>query len=41
MLELDPGPGLAEYLTGSVSLEDILIHPNIGNLVLVPGARQS
>jgi len=37
MLELDPGPGLAEYLTGSVSLEDILIHPNIGNLVLVPG----
>jgi capsular exopolysaccharide synthesis family protein len=37
MLELDPGPGLADYLIGKVALEDILIHPNIGNLVVVPG----
>jgi protein-tyrosine kinase len=37
MLELEPGPGLADYLTGRVALEDIMIHPNIGNLVLLPG----
>jgi len=37
MLELELGPGLADYLTGRVALEDILIHPSIGNLVLLPG----
>ena len=37
MLELEPGPGLADYLSGKVALEDVLIHPNIGNLVVLPG----
>jgi capsular exopolysaccharide synthesis family protein len=37
MLELEPGPGLADYLAGTVALEDVLIHPNIGNLVVLPG----
>jgi len=37
MLELEPGPGLADYLTGRSGLEDIMIHPNIGKLVLLPG----
>lgn len=37
MLELEPGPGLSDYLMGSATLEDILIHPCIGNLVVLPG----
>ena len=37
MLELEPGPGLADYLTGRSRLEDIMIHPDIGKLVLLPG----
>jgi capsular exopolysaccharide synthesis family protein len=37
MLDLEPGPGLADYLTGRSRLEDIMIHPNIGKLVLLPG----
>ena len=37
MLELDPGPGLADYLTGKASIEELLIHPDIGNLVVMPG----
>ena len=37
MLELEPGPGLSDYLTGKAALEDLLIHPNIGNLVVLPG----
>ena len=37
MLELEPGPGLADYLVGKAALEDLLIHPKIGNLVLLPG----
>jgi capsular exopolysaccharide synthesis family protein len=37
MLELEPGPGLADYLTGRASIEELLIHPNIGNLVVLPG----
>jgi capsular exopolysaccharide synthesis family protein len=37
MLELEPGPGLADYLMGRGRIEDLLIHPNIGNLVLFPG----
>ncbi len=37
MLELPPGPGLADYLTGRAALKDLLIHPNIGHLVVLPG----
>jgi len=37
MLELEPGPGLADYLVGKAPLEDLLIHPDIGHLVVLPG----
>jgi len=37
MLELPPGPGLADYLTGHASLPNLLIHPDLGNLVVLPG----
>jgi len=37
MLELAPGPGLANYLMGMAPLENLLIHPNIGHLVVLPG----
>jgi capsular exopolysaccharide synthesis family protein len=37
MLELEPGPGLVDYLMGRAPIEDLLIHPSIGNLVLLPG----
>jgi capsular exopolysaccharide synthesis family protein len=37
ILELPPGPGLGDYLVGKARLEDMLIHPNIGNLVVLPG----
>jgi protein-tyrosine kinase len=37
MLELEPGPGLVDYLLGKAGIEDLLIHPNIGNLVVLPG----
>ena len=37
MLELAPGPGLADYLVGKAEIEDLLLHPNIGNLVVLPG----
>jgi protein-tyrosine kinase len=37
MLELEPGPGLADYLLGRAAIEDLLIHPDIGNLVALPG----
>ena len=37
ILELEPGPGLADYLTGKSALKEIMIHPNIGKLVLLPG----
>lgn len=37
MLELPPGPGLADYLVGKAEIEDLLLHPNIGNLVVLPG----
>jgi capsular exopolysaccharide synthesis family protein len=37
ILELEPGPGLADYLVGEAALEDLLIHPRIGNLALLPG----
>lgn len=39
LLELAPGPGLADYLMGKAKLEDLLIHPNVGNLVVLPGGR--
>lgn len=32
-------PGLTEYLIDEVSLEDLLIHPGMGRLVLLPGGR--
>ncbi len=37
MLELPPGPGLADYLLGKAPLQNLLIHPNIGDLVVLPG----
>ena len=37
MLELPPGPGLVDYLTGGALLEDLLMHPTIGNMVVLPG----
>jgi capsular exopolysaccharide synthesis family protein len=37
MLDLEPGPGLADYLMGKAAIEDLLIHPDIGNLVVFPG----
>jgi capsular exopolysaccharide synthesis family protein len=37
MLELPPGPGLADYLTGNAPLSALLIHPDLGNLVVLPG----
>jgi len=37
LLELDSGPGLADYLVGAAPMEKLLIHPKIGNLVLLPG----
>ncbi len=37
MLELEPGAGLVDYLLGRARIEDLLIHPNIGNLVVLPG----
>jgi protein-tyrosine kinase len=37
MLELPPGPGLADYLLGKASIPNLLIHPNIGDLVVLPG----
>jgi protein-tyrosine kinase len=37
MLELEPGAGLVDYLLGDAVLEDLLIHPNVGNLVVLPG----
>ena len=39
LLELEPGPGLVDYLLGRAALEDLLIHPNIGNLVVLPGGE--
>ncbi len=37
MLELEPGRGLADYLMGNAALEDLLIHPKLGNFVVLPG----
>jgi capsular exopolysaccharide synthesis family protein len=37
LLELEPGPGLADFLIGKAAIEDRLIYPRMGNLVLLPG----
>jgi capsular exopolysaccharide synthesis family protein len=37
ILELPSGPGLADYLVGDAELEDLLVHPRIGNLALLLG----
>lgn len=37
MLELEPGPGLVDYLAGRAALPDLLLHPDIGNFVALPG----
>jgi protein-tyrosine kinase len=37
LLELEPGPGLADYLVGEAELEGLLVDPKIGNLSLLLG----
>jgi capsular exopolysaccharide synthesis family protein len=37
LLELEPGPGLVDYLMGRAPIEDLLLHPPLGNLVVLPG----
>lgn len=37
MLELPLGPGVADYVMGRVTLAGLLLHPDIGNLVVLPG----
>jgi len=39
LLGLDAGQGLTDYLLEEASLEDLLVHPGIGRLVLLPGGR--
>lgn len=39
LLELPPGRGLSDYLSGEAALEDLLIHPRSGHLVLLPGGK--
>ena len=34
-----PGPGLSDYLTSGMPLEDMLIHPGIGRFVILPGGK--
>ena len=36
---LESGPGLTEYLLDGRSLEDLLVHPAVGRLILLPGGR--
>jgi len=36
-LELGPGPGLSDYLLSQTPVEDLLIHPGIDGLVILPG----
>lgn len=40
-LGLDGEPGLGEYLSDDVPLENLLIHPGIDRLVVLPGGRAS
>jgi capsular exopolysaccharide synthesis family protein len=37
---IEGAKGLADYLFDHVPLEDLLIHPNIGRFVLLPGGRR-
>lgn len=39
MLGLPPGAGLADYLLGKAALQDLFVHPGIGNLVILPGSE--
>ena len=36
-LSSEPAPGLSDYLTGRKGLSDILVHPGIERLVILPG----
>lgn len=38
---LQPAQGLAEWLTGEVALEQLLIHPGLERFTFLPGARAS
>ncbi len=37
LLEIGPGPGLSDYLVGRVPLQQLFVHPDLGNLVVLPG----
>lgn len=39
LLGLDPCLGLADYALEDVLLEDVLVHPGLGRLVVLPGGR--
>jgi len=39
VFDLGECPGLTEYLFDDVPIQDLLIHPGIGRLVLLPGGR--
>ena len=39
VLDLPQGPGLVDYLESKVALEQVLVHPGIGRLVVLPGGR--
>jgi protein-tyrosine kinase len=34
---LPDGPGLGDYLTGNMSVENLLLHPGLGRFVILPG----
>jgi capsular exopolysaccharide synthesis family protein len=34
---LAPGPGLSDYLTSDTPIEQLLLHPDIGSFVILPG----
>jgi len=35
--QLPPGPGVSDYLTANTPIQELLIHPGIENLALLPG----
>ena len=37
---LKNGPGLGDYLTGDVPVEQLLVHPDIGKVVILPGGKR-
>jgi exopolysaccharide/PEP-CTERM locus tyrosine autokinase len=37
--DLPPGPGLSDFLISKTALADILVHPGIERLVILPGGR--